>query len=72
MLHKTLENDKVKVQIFKQKNRAKRGFEYYIVIIKRGLFNNWGIDSTYKQLKTITSEKQADTLATFFFDEAAN
>ena len=71
MLFKEFKSPKVKVQITKQPDRTKsKGFEYYITVLKAGIFGGWNIDDSYKQLKPITSEKKALVLAQFFFDDS--
>ena len=66
MVYKELKSENKKVQIFRQKNRTKKGYEYFIHVLSKGLFNSWFVNDRYKQKISINSRKQALIFANSF------
>lgn len=63
MIYKEIEKHNRKVQIFRQKSPIQNGYEYYLQVLEKGLFNQWVVNDTYKQKTSINSEKVALRIA---------
>lgn len=63
MIYKEVEKNNRKIQIFRQKSPIQNGYEYYLQVLEKGLFNQWVVNDTYKQKTSINSEKVALRIA---------
>jgi leucyl aminopeptidase len=68
MLHKEIERDNIKVEIYRQKNYTKDGYEYFLQVLTKSTFSSWVINSNYKQKNEINSLKVAITMANEFLN----
>lgn len=68
MLHKEIEKNNSKVQIYRQKSRTQNGYEYFLQVLTKGTFGDWVINASYKQKTEINSEKVALKIANDFFN----
>lgn len=66
MLHKEIEKNNRKVQVYRQKSPIKNGYEYFLQVLTKGTFGDWVINANYKQKIEINSEKVALKIANDF------
>lgn len=66
MLHKEIEKNNCKVQVYRQKSPIKNGYEYFLQVLTKGTFGDWVINANYKQKTEINSEKVALKIANDF------
>jgi hypothetical protein len=69
MLHKEIEKNNRKVQIYRQKSRIQNGYEYFLQVLTKGIFGDWVVNTNYKQKTEINSEKVAFRMANEFLDD---
>jgi hypothetical protein len=63
MLHKELEQGNKKVQIVRQKSPIQNGYEYFLTVLTKDTFDNWVVNTDYKQKSEINSEAVALRIA---------
>jgi hypothetical protein len=68
MLHKEIEKNNSKVQVYRKKSPIQNGYEYFLLVLTKGVFGDWVINTNYKQKTEINSEKVAYRIANDFFD----
>jgi hypothetical protein len=69
MLHKEIEKNNRKVQVYRQKSPIQNGYEYFLQVLTKGMFGDWVINTNYKQKTEINSEKVALRIANEFLDD---
>lgn len=70
MLHKEIEKNNRKVQIYCQKSPTQKGYEYYLQVLTKGMFGDWVVNTHYKQKTEINSEQVAVRMANEFLEDA--
>lgn len=70
MLHKEIEKNNRKVQIYRQKNPIQKGYEYYLQVLTKGMFGDWVVNANYKQKTEINSEQVAIRMANQFLEDS--
>ena len=69
MLHKEIEKNNRKVQVYRQKSPIQNGYEYFLQVFTKGMFGDWVVNESYKQKTEINSEKVAFRIANEFLDD---
>lgn len=69
MLHKQIEKNERKVQIYRQKSHIQNGYEYFLQVLTKGMFGHWNINENYKQKTEINSEQAAIRMANKFLND---
>lgn len=69
MIHKEIEKNNRKVQIYRQKSPIQNGYDYFLQVLTKGVFGDWIINEKYKQKTEINSEKAAIRMANQFLDD---
>jgi len=69
MIHKEIEKNNRKVQIYRQKSPIQNGYDYFLQVLTKGVFGGWIINEKYKQKTEINSEKAAIRMANQFLDD---
>jgi hypothetical protein len=69
MIHKEIEKNNRKVQIYRQKCAIDNGYEYFIQVLTKGMFNDWVVNTNYKQKTEIKSEQVAIRMANQFLND---
>jgi len=55
-----------KVKIYRKRNSVSNGYDYYLSVFSIGAFGVWYINDSFKQNKSISSEKDAIKTANEF------
>ena len=69
MLHKEIEKNNRKVQVYRQKSTIQNGYEYFLQVLTKGMFGDWVVNANYKQKTEINSEQVAFRIANEFLDD---
>lgn len=69
MIHKEIEKNNRKVQIYRQKNPIRNGYEYFLQVLSKGTFGEWVVNEHYKQKTEINSDQVAIRVANDFLDD---
>jgi hypothetical protein len=69
MLHTEIEKNNRKVQVYRQKSRIQNGYEYFLLVLTKGMFGDWVINNNYKQKTEINSEQVAFRIANEFLTD---
>lgn len=69
MLHKEIEKNNRKVQIYRQKSPIQKGYEYFLQVFTKDMFGDYVINTSYKQKTEINSEQVAIRIANQFLED---
>ena len=66
MIYKEFKTKNKKVLIYRQKSPIQNGYEYFIQVMTKGMFDQWVFNESYKQKSAIHSDKRAIEMAKDF------
>ena len=69
MFHKEIEKKNRKVQIYRKKSPIQNGYEYFLLVLTKGMFGDFVVNTNYKQKTEINSEQVAIKMANQFLED---